>query len=78
GALPPELFTLPFEGSVVWMPCDFEKPDGFVKSPYAALPFVPPPCGVPEVRLGRRDSGALPPELFTLPFEGSVVWKPCD
>jgi len=45
------------------------KVDGFVKSPYAAFPFFPRPCGVPSVRLSPRDSGALPLELFTLPFE---------
>jgi len=37
------------------------------------LPFIPPPFDVPDVRLIRRDSGALPLELFTLPFEESVV-----
>ncbi|HPC02194.1 MAG TPA: hypothetical protein PLE04_00350 [Syntrophales bacterium] len=48
--------------------------DGFVKSPYAVLPFFPRPCGVPEVRLSPRDSGALPMELFTLPFEKVLNW----
>jgi len=43
--------------------------DGFVKSPYAALPFFPRHCGVPSVRFIPRDSGALPLELFALPFE---------
>jgi len=33
------------------------------------LPFFPRPCGVPKVRLSPRDSGALPMELFILPFE---------
>ncbi|HPC03958.1 MAG TPA: hypothetical protein PLE04_09275, partial [Syntrophales bacterium] len=48
--------------------------DGFVKSPYAVLPFFPRPCGVPSVRLSPRDSGALPMELFTLPFEKVLNW----
>jgi hypothetical protein len=47
---------------------------GFVKSPYAVLPFFPPHCDVPSVRLIRRDSGALPMELFTLPFEKVLNW----
>ncbi|HPC04351.1 MAG TPA: hypothetical protein PLE04_11260, partial [Syntrophales bacterium] len=48
--------------------------DGFVKSPYAALPFIPRPCGVPLVRLSPRDLGALPAELFPLPFEKVLIW----
>jgi hypothetical protein len=49
--------------------------DGFVKSPYAVLPFFPRPFGVPSVRLSPRDSGALPVELFTLPFEKVLNWS---
>jgi len=50
------------------------KIDGFAKSPYAAFPFIPRPRGVQEVRLGPRDSGALPMELISLPFEKGLNW----
>ncbi|HQB30914.1 MAG TPA: hypothetical protein PLO86_09105, partial [Syntrophales bacterium] len=68
GALPLKLFPLPLEIIVASAPYVFIMPDGFGKSPYAALPFFPPPCGVPKVRLSRPDSGALPLELFPLPL----------
>jgi len=42
-----ELFTLPFEKVLKWPFYEFVRIDGFVKSPYAALPFFPPPCDVP-------------------------------
>ncbi|HPC04639.1 MAG TPA: hypothetical protein PLE04_12755, partial [Syntrophales bacterium] len=52
--------------------------DGFAKSPYAALPFIPRPCGVPEVRLSPRESGALPMELFALPLEKGLFGNLSD
>jgi len=63
------LRPVPFEEASFRYYCGFTKHDGFVKSPYAVLPFFPRHCGVPSVRLIPRDSGALPMELFTLPFE---------
>ncbi|HPX12382.1 MAG TPA: hypothetical protein PKW20_08865, partial [Syntrophales bacterium] len=66
GALPMALFPLPFEKVLNGPFYDFIIYDGFVKSPYAVLPFFPPHCGVPSVRFIPRNSGALPLELFLL------------
>jgi len=42
-----ELFPLPFEKVLKWPFYEFVTVDGFVKSPYAVLPFFPPPFDVP-------------------------------
>ncbi|HPC04517.1 MAG TPA: hypothetical protein PLE04_12135 [Syntrophales bacterium] len=73
GRLASGAFYFAVRKSVVFIVYELAERCGFVKSSYAALPFVPPHCDVPDVRLIRRDSGALPLELFTLPFEKSIV-----